>query len=262
MPKKGFSMIDYAVITGGSSGIGQAAAIRLAAIGVPVLLVGRRSTTQKTLDAIANQGGSAEFFECDLSHYDSLQPALGNLIATRSPNRIGLVLAASVLGAPAETSTAADYEKVFRVNVAGNTAVFEACLPWMRRRGFGRAVFFAGGGAAYGYPAFPAYALSKVSTVRLVENLAARHPAAAGFSFVCLAPGAVETPMLAKVRAAGGEVKTKTDIGEPVRFIENYFDSLSAVLHGRYLHVRDEWPAYLAGTKTLSEKQFFLRRIE
>ena len=100
-------MIDYAVITGGSSGIGQAAAIRLAAIGVPVLLVGRRSTTQKTLDAIANQGGSAEFFECDLSHYDSLQPALGNLIATRSPNRIGLVLAASVLGAPAETSTAA-----------------------------------------------------------------------------------------------------------------------------------------------------------
>lgn len=255
-------MIDYAVITGGSSGIGQAIAQRLSALGIPLLLVGRPASTAKTRDLIASRGGQAELFPCDVADYRQYQAALTELVSARSPRRLGVVLAASVLGAPGATCTPADYESVYRVNVVGNLAVLQACLPQMNRARFGRGLFFAGGGAAYAYPAFPAYALSKVSTVRLVENLAAEHPAADGFSFVCLAPGAVDTPMLAKVVAAGGQVKTKTDIGEPVGFAEAYFRSDSTALHGRYLHVRDDWAGLLDGTKQTSDKQFLLRRIE
>ena len=71
-----------------------------------------------------------------------------------------------------------------------------------RVAGFGRVVFVLAGAGPL-MPAirpFPAYALSKVSTVRLVENLAATHPPSSGLSFVCLAPGAVDTPMLAPGR--------------------------------------------------------------
>lgn len=85
--------------------------------------------------------------------------------------------------------------------------------------GFGRVVFFAGGGAACAYPLFSDCALSKVSTVRLVENLAVEYPPSTGFSFVALAPGAVATPMLSKVEADGGP--NATHYINPILFRES-----------------------------------------
>lgn len=255
-------MIDHALITGAGSGIGQAVALRLAGKKIPVLLVGRPASMEKTRQLIESQGGQAEVFPCDLEDHAKFQASLVRAVAAKSACRWGVVLAASMLDPAGSRSIAADYEQVFRANVVGNLAVLEACLPSMTAQAFGRVVFFAGGGAAYGYPAFPAYALSKVSTVRLVENLALTYPPASGLSFVCLAPGAVDTPMLARVVAEGGEVKTKTAIEESVNFAENYLSSTSAALSGRYVHVRDNWSAFLEGTQTLAPEQFFLRRIQ
>ena len=254
-------MIDYGLVTGAGSGIGQAIALRLAGVKIPLILVGRPASSTKTRDMILACGGQAEVFACDLEDIASRQADLAALVKSRPAKRWGAVLAASILDPAGASSKATDYGKVFRTNVTGNLAVLEACLPSMTASHFGRALFFAGGGAAYAYPAFPAYALSKVSTVRLVENLAAKYPPATGCSFVCLAPGAVDTPMLAKVIASGGEVKTKTLITEPVEFAEGYFASDATTLSGRYLHVRDDWKSYLGGTQLLGRDQFFLRRI-
>jgi len=253
-------MIDCALITGAGSGIGQAVALRLAAKGISLVLVGRWRSVEKTRQMILRQGGEAETFTCDLEHSAEILPALTQVVTARPTRHWGVILAASMLDPLGEHSCSSDYERVFRVNVTGNLAALECCLPTMKKTGFGRVVFFAGGGAAYAYPAFPGYALSKVSTVRLVENLAAVHPASSGLSFVCLAPGAVATPMLSRVLAAGGEVKTKTSIDEPVNFVETYCSSVSAALTGRYVHVRDDWQAVLDGTKLLTPDQFLLRR--
>lgn len=254
-------MIDHCVLTGAGSGIGRAIALKLAEQGIFVMLVGRPDSISKTCALIRSRGGQAETFAFDLADHAAHQTSLTAAIATKPAGRWGAVLAASMLDPRGSASTASEYEQVFRVNVAGNLAVLEACLPVMRAQRFGRALFFAGGGAAYAYPAFPGYALSKVSTVRLVENLAASHKPGNGFSFVCLAPGAVDTPMLEKVVAAGGTVKTKTAIDEPVRFAERYFASTSNALSGRYVHVRDRWQEVLDGTLTLQDDQFLLRRF-
>ncbi len=255
-------MIDYGLISGAGSGIGQAIALSLAALKIPLILVGRPASTAKTRDVIVSRGSQAEVFPCDLEDYAAKQAALAALVASKPAKRWGVILAASMLDPAGAHSTSADYEKVLRTNVVGNLAVLEACLPGMLASRFGRVLFFAGGGAAYAYPAFPAYALSKVSTVRLVENLAAAYPPATGCSFVCLAPGAVDTPMLAKVMASGGAVKTKTSIEEPVNFAECYFSSDSTTLSGRYVHVRDDWKSYLNGSRTLDREQFLLRRVQ
>lgn len=252
-------MVDYCLLTGAGSGIGRATALCLAKRKIPLLLIGRSGAIEKTRHEIVSAGGHGEVFACDLEDYEKNRSKLLERTSSLPGRRWGLVLAGSILG-PNNGGLAA-YEKVFRTNVLGNLAILEACLPQMRKNGYGRTVFFAGGGAGYAYPLFPGYALSKVSTVRLVENLAATYPPKTGLSFICVAPGAVETPMLAKVLAAGGEVKTKTSINEPVALIERYFESSSTAISGRYLHVRDEWQPFFDGTKLLAKDQFYLRRI-
>ena len=255
-------MIDYALLTGAGSGIGRAIAMQFAEKRIPMILAGRSTSTEMTRSMVIDVGGSAEVFACDLEDHDRIRAELPAIIASKSALNWGAVLAASTLDVKADPEDSADYDRVFRTNVTGNLAVLEACLPQMVAAQFGRVLFFEGGGAAYAYPAFPGYALSKVSTVRLVENLASKHGSASGISFVCLAPGAVETPMLARVIAAGGEVKTKTSVQEPVGFVTHYMLSSSMALNGRYVHVRDDWRAVLNGSCELAADQFFLRRIQ
>ncbi len=65
-----------------------------------------------------------------------------------------------------------EWEKTLKVNLLGNLAVIKATLPTMEQEHFGRIVMFAGGGAAYANPTFPAYACTKTAIVREVENIA------------------------------------------------------------------------------------------
>ncbi|MDA8150760.1 MAG: SDR family NAD(P)-dependent oxidoreductase [Nitrospiraceae bacterium] len=118
----------------------------------------------------------------------------------------------------------------------------KSCAQYIDNGAKLRAVFFAGGGAAYGYPEFSGYALSKVAVVRSVENLAMELVSkGVDASVIALAPGAVATDMLSKVVAHGGVIKTRTDISEPTNFVRRFlsdeFDSKA--LNGRFLHVRD-----------------------
>jgi len=130
----------------------------------------------------------------------------------------------------------------------------------MIRNNYGRIIFLAGGGAAYGYPIFSAYALSKTAIVRQVENTAMEFANKIDdFSIIALAPGAIETEMLRKVRAAGAKIKTTADISEPVEFIDRFLrmDRNNATkLSGKFIHVRDNLES-----EDLPEK-WLLRRIQ
>jgi NAD(P)-dependent dehydrogenase (short-subunit alcohol dehydrogenase family) len=145
----------------------------------------------------------------------------------------------------------------------GNLAVIKACEPLLVAGAKLRAVFLAGGGAAYGYPEFSGYALSKVATVRAVENLGLEFIRKEfDASVVALAPGAVATDMLASVIADGGSVKTRTDIREPTQFVKRFVTGVldAAALNGRFIHVRDA----ISGKdfSTAKSDLFRLRRIE
>jgi NAD(P)-dependent dehydrogenase (short-subunit alcohol dehydrogenase family) len=258
-------MTDLCILTGAGGGIGRAVAVRLAELGVRMILVGRRASNEATLAAMGPRASCAELFEMDLEDCAAGFDRLRERVSRAGAVRPGLVLAASRLddlSSAGPLERLRDHERVYRTNVVGNLAVLEAALPALLAARFGRIVMFAGGGAAYAFPLFPAYGLSKVATVRLVENLAESHPPGTGLSFVCLAPGAVETPMLAKVLAAGGKVRTRTAAAEAVGFIEAYLASDSMALSGRYVHVRDAWGQYLSGGKAPEPGRFLLRRTE
>jgi NAD(P)-dependent dehydrogenase (short-subunit alcohol dehydrogenase family) len=140
------------------------------------------------------------------------------------------VLCASQIGSPGGlfTSNLNEWLELYKTNVLGNLCVLKQVISALSPEAFLRVVFFAGGGAAYGYPDFSGYALTKAATVRAVENVAMEfNEKKLNASIVALAPGAVATDMLAKVIANGGMVKTKTDISEPVEFVRKFvFDEI------------------------------------
>jgi 3-oxoacyl-[acyl-carrier protein] reductase len=257
--------IDCVVVTGAGRGIGAAAAKHLAGLGAPVLCVSRTQNAHSVSQQVEQDGGQAFSLVVDLADVSATKKAVCEWLAQVPYQRLGVVLAAGVTGAPGGLLEAdlTDWLRIFQTNLIGNLAVVQALLPRMLSARFGRIVMFGGGGAAYGYPLFGGYALSKVATVRAAENLHEELKGRGDFGVVCLAPGAIETDMLRAVRQAGGHVKTVADISEPVHFMEKFLGSAQCAFSGRFVHVRDNWEAWLDQTEAeLPAQQWFLRRVE
>ena len=178
-----------------------------------------------------------------------------------------IILCGSQLGEPNKDSMNLNLEDIsttFNCNLIGNIAIIKAASQFLTPKSILRVVFFAGGGAAYAYPNFFSYSLSKVATVRAVENLSILlKNITKNTSIIALAPGAVETDMLKSVIENGGYVKTKTDISEPVNFIRNFINDRipSLSLNGMFIHVRDDLNDIISIVNKNSEI-FKLRRIQ
>ena len=257
--------IDCVVVTGAGRGIGAATAKHLASLGVPVLCISRTQNAHSVSQQLEQNGGKAFSLVVDLADVSATKKLVCQWSAGVPYRRLGIVLAAGVAGPPGGLLICdlADWLRVFQTNLIGNLAVVQALLPRMLNSRFGRIVMFGGGGAAYGYPLFGGYAVSKVATVRAVENLHEELKGRGDFGVVCLAPGAIETDMLRAVRQAGGQVRTVADISEPVHFIEKFLGSAQCAFSGRFVHVRDNWEAWLDQKEAeLPAQQWFLRRIE
>lgn len=258
--------IDCVIITGAGSGIGKAISMEFALNkNIPVLSISKSKKSFETREEIVSKGGVADSFEIDISDYELVKRKIREWIQLKDFKKIGLVLAASQLG---ETFSLDDFclkswDECYKTNVLGNLAVLEGVLPQMLKNKFGRIVAFSGGGAAYSYPIFSAYSATKTAIVRTVENLAVLLKDKGDFAIAALAPGAVNTDMLKKVRQAGGEVKTTVDISEPVNFVSNFIFSQNCNFSGSFVHVRDDWNNYLnTDNKLINDSIWKLRRIE
>jgi 3-oxoacyl-[acyl-carrier protein] reductase len=243
-----------ALITGASRGIGRAVAEAFARNGTRLVLLARSSTVEPVaagLGATAVRG--------DVSNPADVERAVQTAI-----ERFGridvLVNAAAVLGPAGEVwSTDPDaWLETIQVNLFGTYGTVRAVLPHMIRQNRGKIVNFAGGGAAYGYPRFTAYAASKVAVVRLTETVAQE---CAGYDIQVnvIAPGAIETDMLKAVRAAGGEVRSVGAMEQAVALVLFLASDHSDHITGRFIHARDSYREFHPG---LSPDSYTLRRVQ
>ena len=253
--------LDCVVITGAGQGIGRAIASDLGSRKTRVLCLSKSGKCEETAAEIRNAGGIAESMVADLVEVEKVKERISMWIAGKNFKQMGLVLAAGILG-PQDYQNLAGWEECYRVNVLGNLAVYSSLLPKMLENKFGRIVCFAGGGAAYAYPLFPAYAASKAAMVRTVENLQESLNDRGDFAVVCLAPGANETNTLQRVRAAGAKIQTTVDISEPVNFAREFLFCGRCGFKGSFVHVRDNWRDYLDSNKKTGDPKWKLRRIE
>jgi NAD(P)-dependent dehydrogenase (short-subunit alcohol dehydrogenase family) len=256
--------IDAALVTGAGHGIGRQIALDLGRRGVEVVCVARTDSSEQTAAAIRGAGGSATAFALDLADFRGAEQVLGAWARTARPRRCAAILAAAVLG-PRSAGACFDvaaWEETFRVNVLGNLAAANALLPAMLAAGFGRIVFFSGGGAALPFPTFPAYAASKAAIARIVEHLHHELAQSGDFAVVSLAPGSNPTRTLAAVQAAGGSVRTLCDISESVEFVVRFLTGDARRLSGRLVHVRDDWSRLAELDATKLQHHWMLRRVE
>jgi len=253
--------LDCVVITGAGQGIGQAIAVELGRHNTHILCLSKSNNCQKTAAGIEQAGGSAESLVADIGDVERVKGLVAAWAEGNKYEKIGLVLAAGILG-PRSYEDLTGWEQCYRVNVLGNLAVYQGVLSRLLANKFGRIVCFAGGGAAYAFPLFPAYAASKTAMVRTAENMQEDLKGKGDFAVACLAPGANETNMLKEIRAAGAQVKTTVGIQEPVHFVREFLACRDCGFKGSFVHVRDNWKDYLDTGSQISEEKWKLRRIE
>lgn len=188
------------VITGGSRGIGRAAAAALAQEGWRVVLIAReRAALEQARDELAGEGHEA--FAFDVSEQDAWQRLAPQLAQVH-----GLVCAAAVLDpiGPIGSYSAAEFMRTIEVNLIGTLLAIQTCLPGLRSCS-GSVVTFSGGGATAPLPRYDAYAASKAAVARLSENIAGEL-AEEGVRVNCVAPGFVASGMHQSTLTAGPEL--------------------------------------------------------
>ncbi len=168
-----------ALITGGVSGLGAAAAERLRADGIEVI-------TADLSDAADHQVDIAD---------DAAVQAMAAAVGTVDI----LVNCAGIVGPnkPLIETTAAEWQRTIDVNLLGTVATIRAFAPGMVSRGWGRIVNLASMAGKDGNPNLAAYSATKGAVIALTKSVG-KELAQTGVLVNVIAPAVIDTPMNAK----------------------------------------------------------------
>ncbi len=175
-----------ALVTGGSSGIGAAAARRLLDEGAQVATF--------DLDAKAPEGVLA--LAGDVARSSDVEAAVAQTHAQLGPIDV-LVCSAGVPGASLTTVDVTDEEwrRVMGINADGVFYCNRAVIPSMVERGYGRIVNVASIAGKEGNPMAGAYSASKAAVIGMTKAIG-KDLARTGVIVNCVAPAVIETPIL------------------------------------------------------------------
>lgn len=127
-----------AVVTGASSGIGEATAVALADVGATVALVARRRDRLEQLrDQITATGGSAVAIEADIADRDQAEAAVQQTVAELGRVDVVVNNAGLMRIGPVADADPADWDQMLSVNVQGLLYVTRAALPHLIRAAAG-----------------------------------------------------------------------------------------------------------------------------
>jgi NADP-dependent 3-hydroxy acid dehydrogenase YdfG len=211
------------VVTGASSGIGEATARAAAGRGARLVLAARR---EERIAALAKELGSAVAVRCDVT--DPAQVATLVRSSVASFGRIDVVVnnAGQGLQAGIEQIALDDFRAVLELNLVAPLAVMQAVIPVMRAQGSGSIVNVSSGTTLASYPGLGGYVASKIALERL-SAIARVELAGAGITVSTVLPFATSTEFVASLRAGRGEAEAElagVDLDSPERVAEAILD--------------------------------------
>jgi NAD(P)-dependent dehydrogenase (short-subunit alcohol dehydrogenase family) len=185
-----------ALVTGAGSGIGEAIARTLAGAGAVVYVTDRDEPNgTRVTGAIRAGGGTAEFLALDVAD-DSACARVAETVAAAHGALDVLVNNAGIghVGT-IQTTTAADLDRLYAVNVRGVFNVSKAFIGPMIARRSGAIINMASIGGVLGIRDRLAYVTTKSAVVGLTKTMAMDH-AGDGVRINCVCPGRVKTPFV------------------------------------------------------------------
>lgn len=188
-----------AIVTGATSGIGEAIARRFAAEGAQVAVVGRNQERGNAIVAsIAAAGGTAEFFAADVTSDDAVRQ-LVQVVRERFGafsivvNNAGLAVPGTVVDITPER-----WDEVFRINVTSTYLLSHHTMPHLLERGQGSVINISSEAGLKGLKDRAAYCAAKAALVGLTKAMAVDH-SPHGIRINCICPGTIETPMVTRL---------------------------------------------------------------
>ena len=180
----------HALITGGGTGIGAAAATHLHSAGAKITVTGRRLEPLEKIASIV--GGTA--VQCDVTDRDRIGTAFDEARAANGPIEMLIVNAGIAESAPFHKMTRESWDRIISVNLTAAFDCARAALQDLMASENGRLVFVASVASLRGVPYAAHYAASKHGLLGLMRSMAAEY-AKTNMTVNAVCPGYVDTPM-------------------------------------------------------------------
>lgn len=190
--------MKYALVTGGSRGIGRAVSLKLAAKGYFVLVNFQRNESEadKTVSMIKEAGGDASTMKFDVGSKEEVEKVLGGWIEANKDKTIEVLVNNAgirkdfLLMMMAEN----DWHDVLRINLDSFYYITKLILPGMMFQKFGRIINMVSLSGIKGLPGQTNYSASKAGVIAASKSLA-QEVGRKGITVNCVAPGFIKTEM-------------------------------------------------------------------
>jgi NAD(P)-dependent dehydrogenase (short-subunit alcohol dehydrogenase family) len=192
----------HVMITGASSGIGRATALKVAAAGgVPLLIARNVDNLEEVRAEIVAGGGTAYVYAADIADIESIEGLLERVLADHRNvdmlvNNAGRSIRRSIA---LSYNRFHDFERTIQLNYFGAIKLIIGLLPHMRERGAGHIVNVSSIGVQTNPPRFSAYVASKAA-LDAFTRVVASEVIGDGVTFTTIHMPLVRTPMIAPTK--------------------------------------------------------------
>ncbi len=182
-----------AVVTGSSTGIGNATALALARTGFLTYATMRNVVKGDGMKSLAaKEKLPLRVSQLDVTDENSIKSAIQSILSETGRIDVLVNNAGYGLGGAFEDLAMDELKAQYETNVFGLTRVTQAVLPAMRKQGSGRIINMSSGAGRFGYPGGSAYVSSKFAIEGLSESLAYELEPF-GIKVVLIEPGFIKT---------------------------------------------------------------------
>lgn len=221
------------LITGGGTGIGEAAALAMAAEGAIVTVAGRtEATLADTVAQIEAAGGTARYAICDVTDEEAVKAAVA--VAVGDSGRLDYAVnSAGIDGGNIQYDTINYPNEIFddmlNVNVRGMFFSMRHELARMVEQGHGSVVNIGSGAGLVANPGYVGYSASKAAEVLLTKTAAIDY-AKQNIRVNVICPALVNTPLIAKMGDENPEFRAALDAAHPIGRIAEPSEIADAVV--------------------------------